>query len=529
MLKVIIADDEARVCSLIKMLIDWEALGMELAGTAANGLEALELVERCRPDILITDIRMPGCHGLELIERAKKISPQLEIVIISGYAHFEYAQSAIRHGVGDYLLKPINQQELMTTLEKLGQRCLSRRQLGSEVEQLRKSSREDTQQLQGRLMQDLLSQRLSTATAGRLWEEYRFRAREGLLQVALLKMDYEPGTFAPASFAVLTEKAEKVFRQEVGPVCLAMLTHFGEGVGGVLLNYAPDQGKGVRKRLRACLNQLEAQRAMFGGLEFSLAVGPAVGEVEKLPEACLAAVLTAMERLTEGTGRMLEHLPPPSGIDRDRALKGCRALVEERAEHITRQEVDAAVDQIEQEVRRTPHVRGSEIHDLVLSAGRMFLQRPEIQGRERLLSAYEAACRQASRAERLFAVLRDMLSEQLALIAEQQRSGATRPIRVARQYVQQHYHEPITLEQVCEAAGFSASYFSAMFKKETGEGFVKYLTRVRIEHAKELLQQTNLPVTDICSRVGYNDLKHFTQTFKKETSLSPGQYRKLYG
>ena len=92
-----------------------------------------------------------------------------------------------------------------------------------------------------------------------------------------------------------------------------------------------------------------------------------------------------------------------------------------------------------------------------------------------------------------------------------------------------HYHEPIALEQVCEEAGFSASYFSALFKKETGEGFIKYLTRVRMEHAKELLQQTSLPVTEVCARVGYSDIKHFTQTFKRETNLSPAQYRKLYG
>ena len=79
------------------------------------------------------------------------------------------------------------------------------------------------------------------------------------------------------------------------------------------------------------------------------------------------------------------------------------------------------------------------------------------------------------------------------------------------------------------ATGFSVSYFSALFKKETGEGFAKYLTRVRMERAKELLQETNLPVAEICSQVGYSDLKHFNQTFKKVTSLSPGQYRKLYG
>ena len=95
--------------------------------------------------------------------------------------------------------------------------------------------------------------------------------------------------------------------------------------------------------------------------------------------------------------------------------------------------------------------------------------------------------------------------------------------------MQQHYSEPITLESVCEAVGFSPSYFSALFKRETGENFVRYLTRVRIDRAKELLQQTNLSVAEVCARVGYNDLKHFTQTFKKETSLSPAQYRKLYG
>ena len=140
MLKVVIADDEARVCSLIQMLIDWDALDMELAGTAANGLEALELMRAQRPDILITDIRMPGCHGLELIERAKQENPALGIVIISGYAHFEYAQSAIRFGVGDYLLKPINRQELMATLQKLAERCRQLSRSASEVEALCRSS-----------------------------------------------------------------------------------------------------------------------------------------------------------------------------------------------------------------------------------------------------------------------------------------------------------------------------------------------------------------------------------------------------
>ena len=125
-LKVVIADDEARILSLIRLLPDWDALGIEVAGTAGNGLEALALIERERPDILITDIRMPGCQGLELIERARRTVPDIEIIIISGYAHFEYAQTAIKLGVGDYLLKPIKKDELTATLSKLAQRCYAK-------------------------------------------------------------------------------------------------------------------------------------------------------------------------------------------------------------------------------------------------------------------------------------------------------------------------------------------------------------------------------------------------------------------
>ena len=111
MIRVIIADDEKLICRLVQALADWDSLGMEVAGTAENGLEALQLVEALEPDILITDIRMPGCDGLELIRRAKELRPRnLKLWIISGYAHFEYAQSAIQFGVGNYLLKPIKKK-----------------------------------------------------------------------------------------------------------------------------------------------------------------------------------------------------------------------------------------------------------------------------------------------------------------------------------------------------------------------------------------------------------------------------------
>ena len=128
MLKVMIADDEERICKLIIALVDWEKMGMEVIGVAHDGLEAIEMATKFRPEKLITDIQMLGCSGLDLIEKVKRSITDLEIIIISGYAHFDYAQSAIKFGVGNYLLKPIDKMELYTTLRKLKERILKRKE-----------------------------------------------------------------------------------------------------------------------------------------------------------------------------------------------------------------------------------------------------------------------------------------------------------------------------------------------------------------------------------------------------------------
>ena len=125
MLKVVLADDEKKVVLLMQKLIDWQALGYEIVGVANDGLHALELVREKQPHLLISDIRMPGCDGLELIRKAKELQPGLHFIVISGYRQFEYAQSAIKYGVEDYLLKPLKQEEMNDILlrikDKLGQ------------------------------------------------------------------------------------------------------------------------------------------------------------------------------------------------------------------------------------------------------------------------------------------------------------------------------------------------------------------------------------------------------------------------
>lgn len=529
MLNVMIADDEARVCRLIQMLVDWDALNMKVVGTAANGLEALDLAERLRPDILITDIRMPGCNGLELIERIRQVDSQMEIIIISGYAEFEYAQMAIQRSVGGYLLKPIKKEALTATLEKLGKRLLERRNSESAMEDLRLDGQRRRELLKERLLDDLIHNRLDALTPQLLAGEYGFTAEPGVYQIFILKIDSNGRTLNENSLEMIREKAGEVLKTEVFALCQTEALRFYRTTGVGILHYPADRRSAVRRRLRESLNQLQAQKPFFGFAEFTLALGSAADDVCCLPQSMQEARQAVSERLMEGAGRLYEAGMSASGLQSRHILDKYNRTIDHAVDSLSQEEAARAADELAAAVRQTPDVRGYELLDLILGAARMFLVRLNPEQESELMRGFEEICESSSCCRQLFEALKELQCQQIAQAWEQQQNESIRPVRLAKQYIQQHYMEAIILEEVCAAIGFSVSYFSTMFKKETGEGFSKYLTRVRMEQAKTLLQDSNFTVSEICERVGYNDLKHFTGNFKKVTGLNPGQYRKLYG
>ena len=527
MIRVIIADDEKLICRLVQALADWESLGMEVAGTAENGLEALELVEALKPDILITDIRMPGCDGLELIRRAKEKKPQLEVVIISGYAHFEYAQSAIRYGVGNYLLKPIKKEELMETLRKMKERCEKR--FAAEEGMIHQNSQKDLSRLRSSLIKDLLSPKPPRLSEEILHGTYHFQIQGDTYQVFLLKLDCDVREMSGASYEILQEKAREIFENGLFDICPEYHLYFQDYTGYGILNYEAEKKGEIRRGLRECLNLLDAKKKLYGSVEFSLALGAAVRDCSQLCDSLEKAGTAVMERLVEGPGRLLEGIPEGSGIEKQNLLDKYVKVMEHALETFSQEEAKAACQVFQQSALDTHGICGRELYELVVSAGRLFLARCAVTNVEAIQQEFDYRCRQCCRAEELFTLLSEMQETLIQETGELRRNEAGRPVRLAKQYVMQHYQDPITLEEVCEATGFSVSYFSVLFKKETGEGFAKYLTRVRMEEAKRLLRETRLPVAEICERVGYSDRKHFTHIFHKTAGLNPAEYRKLYG
>lgn len=529
MLKVIIADDERLICRLVQALADWDSLGMEVVAMAENGLEAMELVRSERPDVLITDIRMPGCDGLELIRSAKQLMPELEVVIISGYAHFEYAQSAMKYGAGYYLLKPIKQAELMETLEKIRERCEARLEMRTSRARQHQNSQKDLSRIRESLMKDLLSGNPVNLTGEILRESYHLDTAGDTYQVFMVKMDGSVSQVSRSSLEVLQEKIRGIFGNALTPLCHEMLLYFQSYTGYGVMNYDSACKDDVRRGLRECLNHLEVKKNLLGSLDCSISVGTAVENPGQMPVSLEAARNAMTERLVAGTGRLLESVPAGSGIGKQNLLDKYIKIMEHSVDSLSTEEAGEACRMLEAEAAALENICGRELLELVLSAGRLFIARTALSNVEEIQQEFVNSCGQCGTAGGLFGLLGRIQDKLLSEARELRSSEAARPIRIAKQYVMQHFQEPITLETVCEDIGFSVNYFSMLFKRETGEGFAKYLTRVRIEEAKTLLRETNLPVAEICEKVGYSDRKHFTHTFHKATGLNPAEYRKLYG
>jgi len=529
MLKVVIADDEERICKLIRALVDWDALGLEIAGIAHDGLEAIEMVEKERPEILITDIQMPGCNGLELIETVKRTIEDLEIIIISGYAHFDYAQSAIKFGVGNYLLKPIDRIELCTTLERLKERIVNRRESETDRVQLLQKSEFDIRRLQSNLMEQLINGRAGELSLERLGTEYYLKVRPGSFQAFWIKIDGREEELSEAGVSIVLDKVQDMLDHILRPKCHELLLYKASWACVGIMNYESGKSGEIRRALRDCLSHLDAQKDMYEPVTISGAVGCVTETPKELQASVQEASVIIKERLIKGTGRILDRMPAEERLHEQKLLEKYLRLITHAVEVMSAQEAEKALEQVRTGLEAAKNVSGREVLELAVSCGRLFLSQLELQQREERIKGFARKCDQCGSVRELFGRLSELQKEYLDEIARKHENDAIRPIRQAKQYIQNHFSEQITMEEVSGEVGLSCAYFSVLFKKAEGEGFAKYLTNIRIEEAKRLLRESQLTVAEICRGVGYHDLKHFTHIFEKATGVKPATYRKLYG
>lgn len=526
MLKVVLADDEDKILLLLKKLIDWGQLGYEIVGTAHDGLRALELVKEKQPHLLITDVQMPGCSGIELIQRTRELQPNLHFVIISGYRKFEYAQNALKYGVEDYLLKPLKQEELTGILMRLSDK------LGEEASlefRLQKSDERQQERLID-LLQSAAKRQQPFLNAAQAYEGYGFRFAEGVCFAALIKVDVSNAAQYQDSCQIMLRHALEIVRREIRELTDVYATAVQREGIVVLLHMGEYPAAEVKKCFTKIRKEIEKQRDMFWYIRCTICLGGRKASLEQAGLSMREALWLCRDRLcrvqswrdAEAEQVDLDRRYYLETAQKKRFQVAAECLDEERFEQELEESFRVLLTQA--------NLNGQMIEDWfhqVLEAGLYGMQqngRAEDTFAEKMTEKFWLCADGQS----VLQLLRQEVGQELKRLEDERSLREMRPITEAKRYIQQHYRDALRLEDVSNAVGFNATYFSTLFKKETGQNFMDYLTELRIGKAKELLCDDKLSVQDVAELVGYRDLKYFSRLFKKTTGVSPSDYKKLY-
>lgn len=534
MMRVIIADDEIRVCKLICNLVEWEEFDMQIVGVAHDGLQVLGLIDEYSPDLVVTDIRMPSMDGLETIRQVKSTHPDIQFIIISGYRDFEYAQTAIKYGVGDYLLKPLKKDELSATLERLHQRWRMVNDQLSREEELRLRHENDMEALRSGFFREVLfTEKTNDVSLQSINQAYHYKFQPGVFQAFTIKMDaVYPNDLNNNGLNILKEKITKLVRDGFREACYEVELYFSRCWVYGILNYVEDKKRDIKRRLSACMDELTVLRSLYEKLEFTIGLGTAESDLLMAQLSMSAAIAAAQQRLIASTSRIIEDKPQPV-LNRNKMLDSFKTQLTAAVELLDSEKAGEVVACLRNEALSSPNVSGQEVYTLVIEAFELYhvTLRPYTENLSVVregINAFEERAECLGHESELFEYLSHTIMSSIDSLLEQRSQAQTRPIRKAKKYINEHYMEPISLEEVSGIVAFNSSYFSTLFKKECGVTFLEYLSQLRVEKAKELLRNTELSIAEVCCSVGYLDVKHFNKTFKRYASISPLEFRKLY-
>lgn len=535
---VLIADDEQKVCELIQYLVPWEELGLSVAAVVSNGLEAKEILKTQVIDIIITDARMPECDGIQLVKWCHQQQLNLKYIVISGYRHFEYAHGALQYGVDAYLLKPINQQELIDSLKKLVDALNIE---SSSLQNLLKTHNEH-QRNRDKLRRHFISSYIFDGrklidrkidSLEEINEVYQMEFTEGVFRAICVKIDnIENSHYNMDKLLVkIRDHGEKTL-EGFGSEEIGVLLHSGILL---LLNYSITQEPAFASKVEELYQQLEKTLDIFEGIQITIGVSGPVGHIREIHRCIVAAGDAVRYRILLPNHEIIWHekyqydqVPVELIFTAER-----KALLQNHLRNGSKDSLHKLLFDLRLSLKQYPNFSPLTIYYILQEAAdgaREVFE--EIVGQRadeyELFSIFALREDQAVTADDLWQALSHLMDSCMELIGKELLMQQTKPIRVIKEFIETHFAESITLESAAEQVNLSANYVSAIFRKETGVTFSEYLTAKRMEHAVELLRKTDLPIARISEQVGYNDVKYFSKLCKKTLGMKPSEYRKLY-
>ncbi len=497
-MRILIVDDEQEIRTGIRLLLESSTLAdrLEVVGTASDGQEALEAASGRPVDLIVTDIRMPGMNGLELIRHARTANPSVRFVILSGYDDFAYAREAMRYGVLDYLLKPVEERDLLAIVGRL-------------IEESRRDgepplylSREEFRTLReaGEWKAVILCATDSVPEA-----RVRELGGEAMLQWMLVKaLSETAGELGGAFF--LTGDAASPFRYSFG-----LAAPGEEELGRRIAEF-------TQRIHRFCKEKVKVPVSF--GVSEPVRQADSSGD-PPLSTAFIRAHQALFSRVLAGSGiyraeeigeakhhHVSEHLEAAMRIrDGEAIVEEVGALIRKCAEE---ESVGAFLLSLERLLFLVHH---SWQVDLSSEEGTSLPQMNRTL--EALLWSNDL--------DTLRRRLLEWIQGALAKLDPAKQEGQV--LARAKKYIQAHLQHPVNLTELSQETHVTPQYLSKLFREKSGQTFIEYITGLRMEEAKRLLAEPGVKVYEVAERVGYGQWKHFSRVFKQHTGYGPADYR----
>ena len=474
--KVILVDDEVEVIDVMKKKIRWNDLGFDVVGSATNGVKALELVEKLQPDVVLTDIKMPYMDGLELARKLNQDYPNIYIMLCTGFDEFEYAKEAVHLEIKEYMLKPISATELSESLMKLKATLDREREEKLNVKKLEDYFQEVLPKLQSNFFISLIE--------GRVREEDYER----------FLLDYRVDMKGPLFCCMIFHTSENDVPEGMNPLLLSMSVE-----------------REIKQRL---MENCNCQEFIYMGNTILIMELHSEDEIAQLTDKCDRFCRWAWRimgaAVTAGIGTVCNSL-----YDISISYEGAREAVSYRVLYGTKRAINIAEIVPKESKKAVPleETKMQELFRAIHVGDQEKIRKEAIKETEKLhknaatISQYNLATMEIVSGFFKFCANNSMDFNEI--------SGN----------VQNLYERVTQLDDVCADLGVSNSYFSSIFKKETGQSFVSYLTDYRMDRAEEMVLNTDEKSYKIAEKVGYQDANYFSYVFKKKFGVSPSKYR----
>ncbi|MGI6607389.1 MAG: response regulator transcription factor [Erysipelotrichaceae bacterium] len=515
-MKVIIADDEYRICSLLNNLINWKDLDLECSGIYQNAFDVLEHLQKETVDILICDIEMPGMTGLELIEKISRMHPFVNIIIVSGYRNFEYAQKALKFGVQRYILKPIDEAELNDTLKEI---------ISSSVE-VQKNIRSQRSFLikdmsDGIILNDIVA----------INKKYNYSFRDGCFRVLKIMVPVKKNSISTSN--KIKNVILSYLLSGLSMICYEYeFFDVSENISYAILNYEDnDKSNAIDELLFNSINKASS----ISSEKVFISVGVPFYDISFLMSSLDSAETVSWDRFGKSVSQVLfaktvvEEIPNEELILSFEEKNIFSKIIEVSDYNEIKKWIKNSFSERSILLKKFPKANYIlSISILVLLNNTFYNLGHKQSFNISSQKEYDIILKNSMNEEELIENLFSIIKKEITTYFKTNIILTNDYIQQAINYISKHYKEEISLQDVANKLGLNYNYVCALFKDEVGVNFKKYITQLRIDESKRQLIDTNKTISQIAANVGYRNAFYFTSIFVEYTGLKPKDYRKLH-